>query len=157
MRRECCACPGLRGSERYTAYRFRYRTPHSLPRLRVCPSRGALGTRDFDTPARAATFSRVGLRSADIDEYCAVHDLCRVGAHVLEDRGSEGLPAGVVEAPVVLRALDDGADDQAIAQQGLLVRAMAVGGVVGVLGGPVDRVVVAVMRERDDVLGVDVV
>src|SRR6266480_6042807 len=39
----------------------------------------------------------------------------------------------------------------------LLVRAVPVGGVVDVLGRAVDRVVAAVVLERDDVLGVDVV
>src|SRR5581483_8852481 len=61
------------------------------------------------------------------------------------------LAAGVVEPPVVLGALDDAAHDQAVAQQRLLVRAVAVGGEVGVVGGAVDRVVVPAVLERDDV------
>jgi hypothetical protein len=57
----------------------------------------------------------------------------------------------------VLGTFDDGAHDQAVAQQGLLVGAVAVCGVEVVVGGAVDRVVVAGVLEGDDVLGVDVV
>jgi hypothetical protein len=57
----------------------------------------------------------------------------------------------------VLGALDDAAHDQAVAQQRLLVGAVAVGGVVDVVGRAVNRVVLAATLERDDVFGVDVV
>src|SRR6201996_6096541 len=101
------------------------------------------------------TGGTAALSEADVDR--AVFHLDRVGAQVHQHRGAERLAAGVVEPAVVLGALDDAALDQAVAQQRLLVGAVAVGGVVGVLGGPVERVVLAGVLERDDVLGVDLV
>src|SRR6266700_2059572 len=95
--------------------------------------------------------------SGDLDIDGIVDDPGRVRAHADKNRSAERLAAGVVEPPVVLGALDDAAHDQAVAQQRLLVRAVAVGGVVRVVRRPVDRVVAAVVLERDDVLGVDAV
>ena len=69
-----------------------------------------------------------GLGDLDVDR--AVLDPGRVGAQVDQHRRAERLAAGVVEPAVVLRALDDAAHDQAVAQQRLLVGAVAVGGVV---------------------------
>src|SRR5271169_3888976 len=97
------------------------------------------------------------MASADLNIDRAVYDLSGVSADVDQHRRAERLAAGVVEPPVVLGAFDDAVHDQAVAQQGLLVRAVAVGGVVDVIRGPVDRVVVAFAGERDDVLGVDAV
>src|ERR1700730_9261927 len=95
--------------------------------------------------------------SAELNIDSAVYDLSGIGADVDQHRRAERLAAGVVEPPVVLGAFDDAVHDQAVAQQRLLVRAMAVGGVVDVVRRAVDRVVAAVVLERDDVLGVDVV
>src|SRR6202042_1067441 len=95
--------------------------------------------------------------SAHVNVDGAVLDPDRVGAQVDEHRGAERLAAGVVEAAVVHGAFDDAAIDQAVAQQRLLVGAVAFGGMKGVVRRPVDRVRAAGMAERDDVLGVDVI
>src|SRR5712691_1952673 len=94
--------------------------------------------------------------SADLDIDSAVHDLGRVGADVGEHGSAERLAAGVVKAPVVLGALDAVAHDQAVAEQRLFVGAVAIGGVIGVVRGAVDRVGVAAVVEGNDVLAVDV-
>src|SRR6185437_12456489 len=95
--------------------------------------------------------------SVDLEVERPVGYLDRVRAHVDQDRRAERLAAGVVEAPAVLGALDRAPHDQAVAQQGLLVRAVAVGGVEGAVGRAVEGVVVPLVTEGDDVLGFDVV
>src|SRR5689334_4075052 len=94
--------------------------------------------------------------SADVDMDRAVDDLGRIGAEVDEHGSAERLAAGVVKAPVVLGALDDIAHDQAIAEQRLLMGAVAIGGVVSAVRGAVYRVGVAAVIEGNDVLGVNV-
>src|SRR6266567_7145961 len=96
--------------------------------------------RNISPPQRLPTRMLV---LADLDVDPAVDDLGGVGAHVVKHRRAERLAAGVVEPPVVLGALDDATHDQAVAQQRLLVRAVAVGGVVGIVRRPVDRIVAA--------------
>src|SRR5579859_4096593 len=97
------------------------------------------------------------LDEPDLYKHGPVGYLDRIRPDILEHRCAEGLPADVVKPPVVFGALDHPPHDQAVAQQRLLVRAVPVGRVVLVTGRPVDRVVQAVVRERDDVLRVDVV
>ena len=87
-------------------------------------------------------------RLAEVDADRAVLDLGRIGLQVDADGRTLALAGAVVEAPVVLRALDDVVHHQTVGEQRLLVRARAIGREVRVVGRPVDGVLAAVVLER---------
>src|SRR6185437_10874928 len=114
--------------------------------------------RQAQAPSGADRLDSLTARSsAEPDEHPPGLGPDRVEAEVLARGRSLGLTRLVVEAAVVLGALDDVALDQAVGQAGALVGAERIGGVEGVLRAAVDREGTPRALHLDDVLRLDVV
>src|ERR1700710_1576163 len=90
---------------------------------------------------------------ANVDENLAPLDLHRIGPEVLGNRRAEALAGLVVEAAVVLWALNHVAHHQPVGEAGCLVRAEPRRGEKGIIGAAVDSKRAAGMIEADHVLG----
>src|SRR4051794_12146423 len=78
--------------------------------------------------------------SLKTDEYPATFDASGVSDEIDADRSALRLAGLVVEAPVVLGALDDVVHHQAARKRDALVRAQPIGRKIFVLGAAIDRV-----------------
>ena len=116
-------------------------------------SRSASAARVPHSPAPMITIPAIG---SDFDEDIFALDLHRVGVEVDADRRTPGGAGAVVEAAVVLRALDDVVHHQPVGEMDLLVGAEAVGGEELAVRGVVDREGSALVVEAGDVFLVDV-
>src|SRR5580698_7984962 len=98
-------------------------------------------------PARSA--------SAEFDEQAAALDLYRIGREVDAGRRALGFASGEVEAPVVHGAFDDRALDKSIRELDRLVRTQAIRREIAIVRGAVERVLLAGVFKRRDVLRQD--
>jgi hypothetical protein len=96
------------------------------------------------------------LASTEIDQDRITIEFDGKGPKIDADRRGLCLAGSIVEPAVMLRTLDNVADDQAIGQVGLFVRAKAVRREVFVVRRTVDGVGFARVIEPDDVLHVDI-
>src|ERR1700691_7914 len=108
--------------------------------------------------ARAAAGGRrARWRSVEPDEKPAIVDLHRIGREVDAGRRALRFPSGEIEPAVVHRAFDGRARNVAVGELDRFMRAQAVGGEVAVVRRAVERVLLAFVFERRDVLGQDTV
>src|ERR1700678_3161128 len=133
-------------------------TPVSF--IALPPSARAGSGRPYQPAALRARAGRSAARSpasAEPNEQPAAFDLHRIGREV--DAGWRALrfAGGEIEAAIVHRAFDDRVLNETAGELHRLMRAQAVGGEVAVVHRAVERVMLALVFERRNVLGQDTV
>src|ERR1700722_15885909 len=123
------------------------------------PSARAGSSRPYQPATLRATAAthcgRARWGSVEPNEKSAAFDLHRIDREIDAGRRALRFTGGEVEPAVVHRAFDDRVLNETVGELDRLVRAQAVGGEVAIVRCAVERILLALVLERRDVLGQD--